>query len=495
MARMYDHYQEYLEWEVIDPNNEITNLAFETGLYKLNKNCIIKFTRNNQYDLVATISGVIENRNEIEPDINKIKGTFIPDETVVGYSLNGLFKYKFFGVVLGAITSTPVSANPLTIKFEAEFIFHKVQKSILSYKADTKNLQEWFLSGNSNINFSRSTSRSVDKSYNKLRDGIDPKDESRTIRSSGNSIDYLFVKFNDTAFIVAKVPKEFGPDWSFNITIEYRQSFGRIPEDEEREAISEIVSFVLGNQLMKIGQTSYDATGSMILQEFKSPWGDNVVSRCQNQALPPVEISNFHDWGRAETLLSQLVEPYINQRATLRLKDALWKYWIAKYSSLGANLPILSSAVETLAERVLNIHPEIKHYYIEYKEFVKMIEDELASIEKKLDSNPHKVVIVNKLKGSSQRGSNEKLKMMFEILKLEVGKIEQDAIKARNKMAHSSIGDISDDEIIRTARLTRAYETLFNRILLKILSYNDKYVDYYTLGHPSRNINDPIPGQ
>ena len=89
--------------------------------------------------------------------------------------------------------------------------------------------------------------------------------------------------------------------------------------------------------------------------------------------------------------------------------------------------------------------------------------------------------------------SNEKLKMMFEIIKLRVDKIEEKAIKARNKMAHSSIGNISDEEIKMIVRMTRAYETLFNRILLKILSYNGNYIDYYTIGHPTRSIDEPIP--
>jgi len=147
----------------------------------------------------------------------------------------------------------------------------------------------------------------------------------------------------------------------------------------------------------------------------------------------------------------------------------------------------------TLAERVLTIHPEIKHYYIEFNEFIDTIKEELVSIEKKLGSNPNKGIILNKLKGSAQRGSNEKLEMMFEIIKLPVDKIERKAIRARNKMAHSSLGDISEKEIIETVRMTRAYETLFNRILLKILSYNGQYIDYYTLGHPNRNIYEPIP--
>jgi hypothetical protein len=490
--KINDHLQEFLEWEIIDPDQEVSFLTFETNLYDLNRECIIRFTRDNQYRLFATISGIIENRNELELKGSIEKGEFITTETVMGFSSDGLFKYKFTGVFLGKSTLSPMSVKSSALKFQADFIFSTVEKSIVTNTNQTAILQEWYLTGYSNVNFTRSTSRGVDKSFKRLRDGIDPEEERRLITSSGSYNDYLLVKYIDTSFIVSKVPKEFGPEWSFNISIEYRQSFGRIPNENDREAISELVGFVLGNQLLKIGQTSYDKSTSLIIQEYQSPWGDNVVSRCQSISLPPVELGNYQGWNRAEILLNELINSYLTLRNKLRLKDALWKYWIAKYSTLGANLPILSSAVETLAEQVIKSHPEVKLYYIDRMKFLEIIKDELVSIEQKLEGNSHKTIIINKLKGATVRGSNEKLDVLFEIIDLKIGKIEREAIKARNKMAHSSLSEISEEEIKETIRYTRAYETLFNRIFLKILSYSGEYKDYYTIGHPSRLIGEPI---
>ncbi len=59
MKRKYDHFQDHLEWEILEPEQVITHLTFETRLYNLNKDCIIKFSRDNQQDLVATISGIV----------------------------------------------------------------------------------------------------------------------------------------------------------------------------------------------------------------------------------------------------------------------------------------------------------------------------------------------------------------------------------------------------------------------------------------------------
>jgi hypothetical protein len=43
MKNKYEHFQDFLEWEIIDEDIQITNLSFEKGLYKLNKDCIIPF--------------------------------------------------------------------------------------------------------------------------------------------------------------------------------------------------------------------------------------------------------------------------------------------------------------------------------------------------------------------------------------------------------------------------------------------------------------------
>jgi hypothetical protein len=493
MSKKHDFYQDHLEWEILEPEQAITHLTFENGLYNLNQDCIINFSRDNQYDLVATISGILNHPKDIDINAEETPGTFIENEIITGYSLDGLFKYKFSGVVIGGHTSSPISVNSTAAKFKADIIFDKVEKMFTGSNNDTEYLQEWFLSSKSDVHFPRLTKRGVEKSFKRIREQIDPDDEITLGRSHGSSRDNIFISTPEVSCIVAKVPDEYGPNWSFNLSIEYRTAFGKMPTDETKEAVSELVSFIFGCQLLKIGQTSYDKSHSLTLQEYKHPWGDNVVSKCQRGSFHPVDIRNYNEWGRVETLLNEMLPHYLRQRKTLRLKDALWKFWIAKNSSLGTNLPILSSAVEALAEQVLKSHPEKKHYYIEPSEFKETIKDELVAIELKLKDNNDRDKIMNKLKGSSQRGSNEKLEMMFEILNLPIDKIERKAIKARNKMAHSSLGDISMDEIKETIRLTRAYETLFHRIFLKILCYDGQYIDYYSLGHPKRNINEPIP--
>lgn len=492
MKNKYEHFQDFLEWEIIDEDIQITNLSFEKGLYKLNKDCIITFSRNSQQDLVGTISGILEHPRDLDPKEKEISGTFIENEVITGYTNNGIFKYKISGIALGALSLNPIKKDLSAFAFESELIFDRVEKKFNGYKSETDSIQEWYLSGKTSLYFPRSTGRSVEKKYTKSRNSIDSDGEYKLDGGSGSSKDFLFVNSSGISFIVAEVPKEYGPDWSHNLVIEYRESFGKIPSDDERKAIAELVGFVFGNQLLKIGQTSYSKEKNIAIQEYKSPWGDNVFDKCQKPGFVPVYLKDSNNFSKVEDLLNGLLPTYLKLGESLQISDALWKYWIARQSSLGTNLPILSSAIETLAENILKSHSEYKSFYIEYKEFNELIKEELNAIETKLADKQFKDKILNKLKGAAQRGSNEKLEMMFEILNIKIGKIERNALKARNKMAHSSIENDNIEDIKATIRLTRAYETLFHRVILKILSYDGDYIDYYTFGHPSRNIDDYI---
>lgn len=493
MNKTKTNFQDYLEWELLEVSQKITNLTFECGTYNINKNCIIELSRDAEYNLCATISGIIKDRNELNSNIKEVKGEVISNEKISGYTPDGLYKYIISGMI-GSSTVTGLSANPISMKFEATLVIYTVEKIFEPGAAfPIHSIQEWFLSSKLNIHFPRSTKRQLNKNYTKTREGIDKTEDFLLAKSSSSSTDYLIVNFDNTSFIVSKVPNEFGPDWSCNLSIEYRESFGRIPNKGDREAISELVGFVFGNQIQKIGQTSYSNDFAAIGQKYQNPWSDNTISKCSQGSLPPVEIGNYRDWGRAEVLLNELISPYLEKRDSFQLKDTLWKYWIARDAVLGTNLPILSSAVETLAERIIKKTPDVKHYYMKYNKFSELIAEEILSIQKKLEGNTNKDKIINKIKAATQRGSNEKLLMMFEIINLEVGNLEKKAIKARNKMAHSSSGNMTTEQWVETLRLTRAYETLFNRVFLKILDYKGKYKDYYTFEHPDRDIDTPIP--
>lgn len=493
MKIIHEQNQDHREWEVLDAE-KCTHLIFENGLYNLPTDCTITFSRDNQYDIKATISGVAHSKKELEPNEPEIGGTFVSRENIIAYSPDCIFKYKIFGVAISSIKSSPFRfEGKMLISFEANLLLDRIEKKHDNYEYNLGGLTEWFISSRIQLFYPRGTSREIKKRYVRSRNSIDEEVFNSAGGSKGTSNDFFLVKTPEYDFIVGQVEESYGPSWAHKMCIEYRTSFKKVPNEREREAIREFISFILGAHLLKIGESVYDTSNNLVSQMYMHPWGSNVVSKCSGSALSPVAISRHTDWGQIEIIANSLIPQYLNLRSKLGLKGTIWKFWLAKDSPVGTNLPILSSALENLADKILKDHPEKKHYYISYKDFNDLIKDELDSIKSKIASNSNHERILNRIRKAAERGGNEKLDMMFEILELPIGDLECKAIKARNSMAHSSIDDITDEEAINAVRITRAYETLFNRVLLKLLGHKGTYIDYYTEKHPTRPIDEYIP--
>jgi len=87
-------------------------------------------------------------------------------------------------------------------------------------------------------------------------------------------------------------------------------------------------------------------------------------------------------------------------------------------------------------------------------------------------------------------GVNEKFDFFFEEIELPIGDGERAAIKGRNAMAHGARYKSGTER--QLVSLTRAYETLLHRVLLKLLAYDGEYVDYSVVGWPQRALKEPI---
>lgn len=60
-----------------------------------------------------------------------------------------------------------------------------------------------------------------------------------------------------------------------------------VPDAGTREAIAEIVSFVVGRRLMPVGSTLFDGDGWPVEEEAVSPWGQGIPSTCRGATLLP----------------------------------------------------------------------------------------------------------------------------------------------------------------------------------------------------------------
>ena len=182
---------------------------------------------------------------------------------------------------------------------------------------------------------------------------------------------------------------------------------------------------------------------------------------------------------------------YLALEGELRLNEALRCYWLSKELPIGLNLPVLSAGLETLASSWFESGRSKSNVYMPKKDFDSLLKAELASARSKLETRKYGDRILNGLSRAYEMSTNDSLRFFFDDIGLSVNRTEWEAINERHPMAHGSASVFDGSASERMIRATRIYETLFHRIVLKLLGYNGTYIDYGTLGRPNRHISEP----
>jgi hypothetical protein len=274
-------------------------------------------------------------------------------------------------------------------------------------------------------------------------------------------------------------------------SIEYRKEWG-IPTLEIRKKIREIVSFILGKQLLCVGFSEYDEQGRFVKKVATSPWGNNIIHASKQPAIPPIKF-DIGRRGLFEKVLSDLIPQYLNLCEELKLSAVLWRYWVSNDQPIELALPILHSGVEILAKAWSKSNrSKRKGVYLQREEYKKILGPEFEIIKNRLLSTEYGNRMVSKITRAYEMSQNEMLYSFFDEISLPLGKHENNALRARNKMAHDALRTSSKQEIVEAICLTNAYKTFFHRIILKVLGYTGPYVDYSIPGYPVKDIDEPI---
>lgn len=173
-------------------------------------------------------------------------------------------------------------------------------------------------------------------------------------QENSESKGYLFVEFpdengDDKYFTIQSVPDIYGPSWSKNISIEYKSKWW-IPTHEERKKISEIVSFLIGRQLISIGYTKFNKKGKVIEDFVNSPKiseGIHLQELCKSKFyFSPVNTLEDETFHNLRSYFKELIPKYFALRDDLNLNEVLGKYWLSKAIPNEAEIIILAASLE-----------------------------------------------------------------------------------------------------------------------------------------------------
>jgi hypothetical protein len=344
---------------------------------------------------------------------------------------------------------------------------------------------DWFINGPHDFLFTAATKRRAKSTFSREREFQSL--QIRELPSGASSRDHFTVKVPGVHFAVCKVPDEHCPPWCYPTSIEFLDP---IPDDAVREAVGEIVSFVIGRRMMPIGSTLFDVSGWPIEDAMTNPWGDGIRQACGTPDLPPVPLGQS---GEVERVLADLVPKYLALRDELRLNDSLWTYWIAKEAPTGVDLALFSAAVESMKTSWFrSTKTTSKGEHMPKEDFEAIIKEVGVALRERLANHPAAQTILNRVAGAYRMGSGEQVRAFFDEIDLPIGRAEAGAMRARNGPAHGGVSSGANlNELVRHGH---AYRTLFERTFLRMLGYEGMYVDRTTLGHPSRSLSAPVGG-
>lgn len=240
----------WLEWEILQNEYNITNPSIEKKLPGTPNT--IRIWRDDNYKIIAEIEGTSHEFWFDDSQNFESSGLTLPSIDITGKNNHDTEEYELKYCYLGGRKSIQHKnfLKNFTSTFQTELTIQEIRILRQNGKQPVW-LTEWYLNGPSMNDFLyRVTERITAKSYTRKRDVLKNKIEQfDTAKTDELARDFVFIKCSDFGFILYKIPTQFGPKWSNNLGIEYRNEFGRIPDEEERVAISEIISFILGKHI------------------------------------------------------------------------------------------------------------------------------------------------------------------------------------------------------------------------------------------------------
>lgn len=479
-----------IEWEAFSKPIVITNIPEDERLPNGQKK--INVSRDEEYNLKASLEFSDQNffrPRELRTEAGIILQTFdIP-------ASDSKYSYVFKSALL---TSGKTTGMPGSVSFSGEVDVHfngLIMKARNTYEG--VHLSEWYLNGPRDHVFSKVTERKVlRRNYSRARmnskeekiDSIDLRLDEEYKESGEFGIDFLFVTISDLRFLIAKVPKGFGPQWSPNISIEYRNEWGRIPNLSEREKIVNLCSFILGRQLLSIGYTLYDQKEIIVEAYAQSPWGHSAKSLCSQPDYPPINIETIPPIQKTELVISKLLPNYFELETRLCLKEALWNYWISKQMPLGTNLPIIAAGIESISNAWFRSKKsKSKGLYLSNEEFGRLINEEIQKITKKLEPIVEGQKVIAKILRANEFGMIDNYRKFFQEIGLILTDDDWNALTGRHIFVHGGVlFDKTDWN--KVSHHSNVFETLFSKTILKVLGYSGDYVDRSTIGWPNSNL-------
>jgi hypothetical protein len=261
------------------------------------------------------------------------------------------------------------------------------------------------------------------------------------------------------------------------------------PSENVRKRLRNCISFALGRPLIYLGNTVLDSKYSLVSFYSVSAYSfDGKASKLPT--TPPVflGVKWLHELN--EIKLHRLVNALYKVYLEYDLDFIFWQYWHAVCSSIHSAPVQFGASIEALRTSLLEknqIETSVvsKSDWKYFQEKMRIILDDWN-----IDEG-EKSIIRNKLGSLNQAPQRIITERFYQFLGLEFTDTEKGSWNRRNIAAHGQA--VEEDDYIDLIRDVKVLRIIFHRIVLKISGGSDDYIDYFSLEHPIRKIEEGVP--
>lgn len=483
---------DWLEWEPIT-----TPLIFNVTQHGVFPKEItsIELYKNTNFDLVAFGNGT---GYALSSQQNLQAGEIISKaEETIGITCFGE-AIKLRGVIVSS-TEYNKSENKLIIKAqvcEAEIIHRDLP---ISTQID------WLINFKNNNDYPLPRSTKRERSFKRERsegDLLEVKNEQLSISFDHFRCQCTFGS-ETWPLIVGYIQNEIAPQQYNPGFLEFGElNSNSLPSEEKKQKILASLSFVFGRQLVSIGTTSLTKDSKRVksIVRENSFLTENHYTQPSQPPLPLIDNQQESSYRLDENKISRVISAVAANMETINIQEPLFFVWLGLTSPLNVRAFHFGAAIESLRDSYYSSEKnKLSTLLVPKNTWKKQIKERLIecfntivdSLEEHID-NDAKNILQRKLESLNDKSSNMKYPEFFDSLSLKVGDVEYAAIRERNNPAHGY--QYKPSEYSKLPIITDALYTLFNRLVLKMTNASDCYIDYSTLGHPVRGIEEPLGG-
>jgi hypothetical protein len=262
------------------------------------------------------------------------------------------------------------------------------------------------------------------------------------------------------------------------------------PDKVTREKIRASLSFALGIPLVHLSSCFYNETGGLI--GFESTSAATMGGRAWGLVSQPFSPITSHSPDILDSnLLQALAVGFFDNYERMNLRTFIYRLWNAEISPSYMRAAYYGAMIESIQTQETNKPgSKICGTIIEKSDYKKTIRTLTRLLNKQKIPVQAKTLLLRKIEGGNAAPQRVLAERFYSTLGLSLGPLETEAWNKRNDAAHGT--EPTPGTEIESYRLTKVLRVTLARIVIKLLQGSDFYIDYYSLTHPIRRLEDAI---